>query len=70
MVNRSHIGHSLEKDIGHLADLIKRYRECTYQCRVARLLERAVVLQTTSSSSSTLRFTNLLSRLLEQVNIT
>ena len=23
---RSHIGHSVEKDIGHLADLIKRHR--------------------------------------------
>ncbi|KAL1944175.1 hypothetical protein VTO73DRAFT_3360 [Trametes versicolor] len=45
----SHIGQAAEKDIGHLADLIKRH-----------------LLQTTSSSSSTLRFTNLLSRLLDQ----
>ncbi|RDX55466.1 gamma-tubulin complex DGRIP91/SPC98 component [Lentinus brumalis] len=45
----SHIGHSVEKDIGHLADLIKRH-----------------ILQTSPTGSSTLRFTNLLSRLLEQ----
>ncbi|TBU49363.1 gamma-tubulin complex DGRIP91/SPC98 component [Dichomitus squalens] len=45
----SHIGQSVEKDIGHLADLIKRH-----------------LLQTTPGGSSTLRFTNLLSRLLEQ----
>ncbi|KAI0698533.1 gamma-tubulin complex DGRIP91/SPC98 component [Cerioporus squamosus] len=45
----SHIGHSVEKDIGHLADLIKRQ-----------------LLQRTPSGSSTLRFTNLLSRLLDQ----
>ncbi|KAH9918192.1 gamma-tubulin complex DGRIP91/SPC98 component [Epithele typhae] len=46
----SHIGHSVEKDIGHLSDLIKRH-----------------LLQTnTSGGSSPLRFTNLLSRLLEQ----
>ncbi|KAI0638044.1 gamma-tubulin complex DGRIP91/SPC98 component [Trametes polyzona] len=45
----SHIGQAAEKDIGHLADLIKRH-----------------LLQTTASSASTLRFTNLLSRLLEQ----
>ncbi|KAI1789552.1 gamma-tubulin complex DGRIP91/SPC98 component [Ganoderma leucocontextum] len=45
----SHIGHTVEKDLGHLQDLIKRH-----------------LLQTTSGSSSTLRFTNLLSRLLDQ----
>ncbi|KAI0353516.1 gamma-tubulin complex DGRIP91/SPC98 component [Trametes cingulata] len=45
----SHIGQTAEKDIGHLADLIKRH-----------------LLQTSPSSASTLRFTNLLSRLLEQ----
>ncbi|KAJ8464042.1 hypothetical protein ONZ51_g9857 [Trametes cubensis] len=45
----SNIGQTAEKDIGHLADLIKRH-----------------LLQTTPSGSSTLRFTNLLSRLLDQ----
>ncbi|KAI0824783.1 gamma-tubulin complex DGRIP91/SPC98 component [Trametes gibbosa] len=45
----SHIGQVAEKDIGHLADLIKRH-----------------LLQTAPGSSSTLRFTNLLSRLLDQ----
>ncbi|KAI0774140.1 gamma-tubulin complex DGRIP91/SPC98 component [Fomes fomentarius] len=45
----SHIGHTVEKDIGHLSDLIKRQ-----------------LLQINPNGSSTLRFTNLLSRLLEQ----
>ncbi|KAI0751649.1 gamma-tubulin complex DGRIP91/SPC98 component [Daedaleopsis nitida] len=45
----SHIGQTVEKDIGHLADLIKRH-----------------LLQTSPNGSSTLRFANLLSRLLEQ----
>ncbi|CDO71343.1 hypothetical protein BN946_scf184908.g101 [Trametes cinnabarina] len=45
----SHIGQTAEKDIGHLADLIKRH-----------------LLQTSPSGASTLRFTNLLSRLLDQ----
>ncbi|KAL7282306.1 gamma-tubulin complex DGRIP91/SPC98 component [Trametes coccinea BRFM310] len=45
----SHIGQTAEKDIGHLADSIKRH-----------------LLQTNPSGASTLRFTNLLSRLLDQ----
>ncbi|KDQ64482.1 hypothetical protein JAAARDRAFT_28112 [Jaapia argillacea MUCL 33604] len=45
----SHIGQSRETDIGHLADLVKRY-----------------LSQSSPSGASSLKFTNLLSRLLDQ----
>ncbi|TFY63403.1 hypothetical protein EVJ58_g3277 [Rhodofomes roseus] len=45
----SHIGQSVDNDIGHLADLVKRN-----------------LLQSTPDGTTALRFTNLLSRLLDQ----
>ncbi|KAL1660284.1 gamma-tubulin complex DGRIP91/SPC98 component [Schizophyllum commune] len=45
----SHLGHSHDPDIGHLADIIKRQ-----------------LLQANPNGSSALKFTNLLSRLLDQ----
>ncbi|KAH9938282.1 gamma-tubulin complex DGRIP91/SPC98 component [Fomitopsis serialis] len=45
----SHIGQSVDSDIGHLADLVKRS-----------------LLQSTPDGTTALRFTNLLSRLLDQ----
>ncbi|KZT24524.1 gamma-tubulin complex DGRIP91/SPC98 component [Neolentinus lepideus HHB14362 ss-1] len=45
----SHIGLNRENDIGHLADLVKRY-----------------LLQSSPNGAASLRFTNLLSRLLDQ----
>ena len=65
----SHIGRTVEKDLGHLADLIKRHRWCPPSCSPARSLQLRLVLQTTSGSANTLRFTNLLSRLLDQVRM-
>ena len=64
----SHIGQSRERDIGHLADLVKRRRTNIGFLAVQRLIYvPAPVSQNRPDGVSSVQFTNLLSRLLEQV---
>jgi hypothetical protein len=63
----SHIGQNHEPDIGQLADLVKRHRSFTFFVYTPNINHGCPVLQTSPSGSTSLKFTNLLSRLIDQV---
>ena len=67
LFHSSHIGQSRETDIGHLAELMKRNRLSLLSWPHYRLTISCIVLQTHPDGVSSLQFTNLLARLLEQV---
>jgi len=63
----SHIGRNHEQDIGHLADIVKRHRSST-DIVLCDLPHSDLVLQSSPTGVASLKFTNLLSRLLDQVS--
>ena len=66
----SHIGKSRELDTGQLSDNIKKHCQSYMRCLNSLDADICVLLkvnQVNSSGTSALRFTNLLSRLLDQV---
>jgi gamma-tubulin complex component 3 len=64
----SHIGQSREMDIGHLSDLVKRRRAHIHLLPTPLPNARPVsVSQSRPDGALSVQFTNLLSRLLEQV---